>query len=254
MKKLQLFLTACLLLAATTASAQFANSGASRSNGGSFNSILLGDGENDNYSRINFGYTHVSFKGNGEDLKEIGMDGFHLGYTYGLNLTQKLPLFLEMGINTQFGFGKQPFYKVEYNENSFDIFDVAPMEEEDFSLISLNIPINVTYRFSFLNGDLGVSPIMGFNFRINLHGSMDYPATSDEAAGTINCFDEDDMGDSAWKRFQMGFNVGVNFDYKHWNLGVIYTADFMPLVDYSLLGQDIETKMGTTFLTLGYKF
>ena len=45
-----------------------------------------------------------------------------------------------------------------------------------------------------------------------------------------NMFDKDDVGkDGQWKRFQLGWHIGVGATYKAFYLGLSYGTDFMEL-------------------------
>ena len=62
-------------------------------------------------------------------------------------------------------------------------------------------------------------------------------------------FDEDDMGDKdyTWKRFQIGWQIGVNARISNsFLLGVSYGTDFSEIVK--------DGKMKTTSVTVGYCF
>jgi len=52
--------------------------------------------------------------------------------------------------------------------------------------------------------------------------------------------------DYTWKRFQMGWQVGVGLNYNSLYIGVGYTKDFIELCK--------KTKMGYASITLGYNF
>lgn len=78
----------------------------------------------------------------------------------------------------------------------------------------------------------------------------------------ISVFDdsEDAMGDkdATWNRFQMGWHVGVGFQYKPIYLGVQYGTDFIPAYShkYTYDGESETAKINTGNLkvTLGYVF
>jgi hypothetical protein len=61
------------------------------------------------------------------------------------------------------------------------------------------------------------------------------------------------MGDLAFKRFQVGFNVGVAVNYKKLHLGFGYVADFNKLANYD---EDFEfaCKLGVPTISLGVAF
>lgn len=48
---------------------------------------------------------------------------------------------------------------------------------------------------------------------------------------TLNMFEKKDVGgkDYVWKRFQMGWQIGVGLDYNNLHVGLGYTKDIMEL-------------------------
>ena len=67
-----------------------------------------------------------------------------------------------------------------------------------------------------------------------------------------------DGDDNTWNRFQMGWHVGVGFQYKPIYLGVQYGTDFIPAYShkYTYDGESETYKINTGNLkvTLGYVF
>ena len=63
-----------------------------------------------------------------------------------------------------------------------------------------------------------------------------------------NNFDKKDTGskDSQWKRFQMGWQIGIGLNYNKLYVGVSYGKDITELCK--------KTKLSTTSITLGYNF
>lgn len=117
------------------------------------------------------------------------------------------------------------------------------------SILGLNIPVSLVYRIN-ISDDFAISPNFGFNFRLNLLGKGKYEAGGESE--DFNLFDDDEMDEwhpiyyEAYKRFQMGWHIGVGFDYKALHLGVDYGTDFSEIAE--------ETKLRTTSVTLGFNF
>ena len=253
MKRFQLLLTACLLLMATTASAQFSNTGGSGSKSKS-GSVLSMDTES--YNRIYVGYSPFNAKCSDNNYKDLKMNGFTAGYLHGFSLSEKLPLFLEVGGNIQYFMGKVDS-EIEHYDPYYD-YDYVEETKSKYSLLSLNIPVNLAYKFSFADNTLGVTPFVGLNFRANLMGKLKSTYSYMEGSESTDCslFDDsmDKMGDDAWKRFQVGFNAGVNLNYKAFSLGVYYTADFMPISKLKDENKEIKYNVGITTISLGFSF
>ena len=56
----------------------------------------------------------------------------------------------------------------------------------------------------------------------------DIESESDSKSESYNVFDDDDMGD-AWKRFQLGWQIGATLNINQYNVGLSYGADLMEL-------------------------
>ena len=220
-------MVACLF--ASTASAQFVNSGNTNTSVGSKNSISSMSTEN--YSRfyVSYNLLKINWEDNQSEMEEAVplTSSLTAGYLYASSLTNQVPLFLEYGANFQYSFGK----------------------EDDYSLnmYSVNIPINFAFKFQFK--DVSLTPYVGVNCRVNVAGSAK-PKKGD----SINIFDKDDMGgsDNTPKRFQAGINFGIGFSYKAIYLGVGYISDFSKI--YNNDDADMVGKIGTTTLTVGINF
>ncbi|MBO5972179.1 MAG: outer membrane beta-barrel protein [Alistipes sp.] len=254
MKKFYFFLVIAIMAMATSASAQFVQSGAnnqSKNNNQSGN--FFSQMSTDNYSRIYVGYnpTKIKWEDHQSEL-ETGFPlkhGISLGYIYGANIVDSLPLYLEFGGNFQYSFGKE------------EIGDDYESIKYKLNMYSLNVPVNLAFRFGFNDNKVEITPYLGLNFRVNLAGNMkleyeyedDY--YGDSGSYDVKLFDdsEEEMGQikSAFKRFQVGFNVGVNFAFSGFNIGVGYTTDFNKIC--SALGE-YDGKLGVTTLSVGFAF
>lgn len=268
----------CLLLAfmglATTASAQFVTSSGNNSGndmsqqgGGSsfdFTSVKT-SGWNRVYvsynpSKINFSDDDYEFI-DGEDIK---FKGFTVGYLRGFSLTKKVPLYMEIGLGFQYRnykYSDDEIYPI-LSEEAYEDEDLNRNYTDDdvtlkYTMMSLNIPINLLYRFN-INNDFSISPYFGFDLRFNIKATQksewtaytdyDYEDT-EEQEWSNDCFDKKDMGDDddyVWNRFQAGWHIGVGLDYKALHIGVEYGKDFNELCK--------KAKLSTTSITLGVNF
>ena len=267
MKKFYFFLVIAMMAVATSASAQFVQSGAnnqSRNNnqGGNFFSQM----STDNYNRIYVSYNPVQIKASGEYAKDVNTDSFFLknsfslGYLHANNIVDGLPLYIEWGGNIQYFFGKQKADDYGYDDDydydyDYDYYSARPMSTRGgdgdnnkitANMLSLNIPVNVALRLQFNDQKIGVTPYMGLNFRVNLFGNVK------SGDNKVNLFKEDDMGkDGKYDRFQVGFNAGVGFSFSKFHLGVGYLIDFNKLCGNE---DTIALKMGMVNLALGFNF
>ena len=260
MRKMLLLVVAFFAMA-TTASAQFAQSNAGgQGKGGNIFASMPTDG----YNRVYFGYNPVVVAWNEGGALYNKMypikNGLTLGYLRGTNIVKSLPLFVEYGANLQWTFGR--------SRTDWDYTDLSTR----FNMLSINVPVNVAFRFSFFNDDFSVTPYLGLNMRFNVvgvtkHKYDDYAGDGEEVTIRYNMFSEEDeleevsdgvyktgMGEGcALKRFQVGFNCGVAFSYREYSFGVGYVTDFNKIVKPDV-DDPITGRMGVTTISVGYNF
>ncbi len=231
---------------------------------------VAGSAAAQDYNRVSISYDNTHYGYNKDykaDLDDDDADpnfatnGFGLNYIHGFSLSKSLPMFLEVGGNVNFNFyGKTEglsFYGENYDYKS------------QFQNINLQIPVNFTWRFNVVE-DFTIAPYVGLNFKLHfvskmreyVDGDWDDQEEEDEAKAWTNLFssDKDNMGskDNTWNRFQMGWHVGVNFQYTKWNLGVQYGTDFIPAYSHKFEDEGWSWKpavnTGNLKLSLGYTF
>lgn len=236
MKKFKLFVLAAFLGLATSASAQFVNSGSSNSSASSTSSSFdFTSVKTNGWSRIYVSYLPSKMKLDYDDADDFKFKGFQVGWLKGFGLTQRLPLYMEAGAAIQYR-----SYKDEESDSYYDF-------SQKCNLLSLNIPVNLLYRFN-IKDDFSISPYFGLDFRINLLGKNKYEETydGDTDSWDVNLFDDDDMDNEAWKRFQAGWHIGVGFDYRIIHIAIEYGTDFNEIAE--------KSKFATTAITLGLNF
>lgn len=241
MKTIKLYLAACLLIITTAVSAQFANS-----NSSPLMSKSSGTTDTNGWSRIFVSYNPMNIVFDYENADDLSVTGFSFGYTKGVSIAKEFPLFIEFGVNGLYGLKKEEEEEIETKLTFF----------------SLNVPVNLAYKYSIPNSNVTIVPYIGVNFRGNIIGKQKLSYNGDlgdfseselweameEKYGIkqeSNMFDKDDVGkDAQWKRIQMGWQIGVGFNYNKLYLGVGYGKDFTELCK--------KTKIGVTSITLGY--
>lgn len=254
MKKFYFSLVVAFMAMTTVASAQFVQSQtttpSNSTTGNVFSSMTT-----DDYNRIYVGYnpskiTWSEYQSDYEECYPL-KHGITVGYLHGSNIVKNLPLYIEWGANFQYLFGKEHFseegWKKTYSTNVY----------------SVNVPVNLAFRFSFMDNDLSITPYLGVNLRLNVAGKWRTQGEEysygewydwDEEYNIFSKDEEDGFGDEALKRFQVGFNVGVNFSYKAFNIGVGYVTDFSKIVNWKEDGDKLNGKLGVTTLSLGINF
>lgn len=260
MKTMKFCLAITLLSITTVASAQFTNSNSSSAMPTTSRNL-----DTNGWSRVSVSYNPIKIVRDYKDADDQNATGFSIGYTKGFSIAREFPLFVEIGINGLYAFNT---IDAEDDDNLKNLekqgFDI----ERKTTLFSLNIPVNLAYKFSINNSALSIVPYLGINLKGNIIGKAKHKLTSDlensvytsekefweafEESGygkeDTNMFDKKDTGskDYTWKRFQMGWQIGVGLNYNQLYVGIGYGKDLTELCK--------KTKIGTTSITLGYNF
>lgn len=186
--------------------------------------------------------------------------GLSLGWSKAFSISQTHPLFLEAGVGLQYSF----YSEDESETERIDGERVKVTLTEKYNGLSMKVPVHLLYAWDIPNSKVQLIPFVGLNLRYNFSGKIKYEwdasvggytldADDLEEAGfedqDYNVFDKDDMGGSknTWKRFQIGWELGVKarFNQKYL-LGISYGSDFSEIAK--------KVKIHTTSITLGYCF
>lgn len=219
--KMKNFLSAVLLMAASSSAfAQFASSPSMGASGGDFE-----EGWGSFYAQ----YNPATFSVDGGT--DTDLSGVSIGYNRAFGISRSVPIHIETGLGVQYLWGSE-----DYDDYS-----------EDDHLVSFKVPVSLMYAYNFPNSDVSVMPYAGLNFRFNALGISKLEAG--ESHRYFNLFDKNemnDMGIDAFKRFQVGWHIGVNLNVNKVMLGVSYGSDFSEIVE--------GCRIKTTSFTLGFKF
>lgn len=221
MKKL--FIVAALAVVCSSASAQFVSSKSSTGSASTVNT--------DGWSTVYLQYNPMTFDmdGTSEDFT-----GFTLGYNRAISVSSSTPIYVEVGGALQYAY---------YSDDYDDDYDI----EYKYSVWSIKVPVSILYDWQVSNS-VSILPFVGLTFRYNVSGKYKIDYDGDDY--DWNLFDDDDMEelgwDEAWKRFQMGWQIGVNAKFNKFLVGVSYGSDFSEIYD--------ECKFKTTSITVGYSF
>lgn len=253
MKNFKSILTLGMLFVSTAGFAQFANNGSSHSSGGG--SALIKDTES--YSRIYIGYNPTTITSDIKGVDNTTLNGFTFGYTKGISLSKNLPIFLELGARFNFGFKSENLSEEDDDEDDDSYYSTRLSYDDDYydedeeetcktTTASLVVPINVAYKLTFAGGDFSVSPFLGITLKGNILGKEKYEYGDEKE--TIDFFDKKDMEgkEYTWNRFQAGWQIGANLDYKALSLGFHYGSDFNEIAK--------KTNTKNWAINIGYKF
>lgn len=189
--------------------------------------------ENNGYNRVNIGYnasliscsiTRV------DDYIPGALHGFTVGYTRGINLTHKLPLFLEVGAQMIYGGGSKNGLSVKQ--------------------LRFAVPVNITYRFR-INDDFKLSPYTGFALDVN---AVERYNLGGYSGSLFDGFNYRGFAGSA-NRVSGTWQIGLNANYKKFLVGLEYGLDMNNYVntnDDSLYQAHIS--QSHVALNFGYEF
>lgn len=196
MKRIKFLMVACLLGIASTMSAQFVNTSSSPSS-------MSTSSEATSWSGLRVSYHPVSINADGGG--DISFSGASIGYVKSYGVSSSTPLFIETGLSASWIGGEVKNTDVKLN------------------MFSLNAPVNFGYQFAFGENN-AIFPYVGLTFRGNIVGTLK------EDGESINVFDDDDMGE-AWKRFQIGWQIGVGANFNTFFVGASYGTDFSEIME-----------------------
>ena len=197
MKRMKFLLVVCLLGMASTMSAQFVSTSSSSSSMNSNSDAAA-------WSGLRISYHPVSINADGGG--DISLNGASVGYVRSFGVSASAPLFIETGASASWIGGEVKNTDVKLN------------------MFSLNAPVNFGYKFAFGENN-AIFPYVGLTFRGNIVGTLKY---DDES---INVFDDGDMDDDAWKRFQIGWQIGVGANFNTFFVGASYGTDFSEIME-----------------------
>lgn len=167
---------------------------------------------------------HYSYSGESDNTN---LNGIAVGFNYAVPISG--PLFFDAGLKGQFFWKKEKKHGYEATTNLF----------------SASIPVDLVYDWIVSEG-FAVDPYVG------LYGRYNFSATGkleeDNYSYKVNYFDKDDMeGDVTMKRFQFGWQVGVNF-----RISEVLTVGGGYFMDFNEI--DEHTKMRGFNIRLGANF
>lgn len=130
------------------------------------------------------------------------------------------------------------------------------------SMVSLNLGVGFGYSFAIPQSRVQIHPFVGLHGRANLWGrnTIDFKSSSyddykyalfnDSEVMPSNSDDPIPMGKNAWKVFQIGLDVGIDFQLGPIYLGVSYVVDFNKLAkmeEYTGTFSPVSLKLGVAF-------
>ena len=152
---------------------------------------------------------HTSYKGYTDNTSYQGLS---LGASY------FMPFYDALGVD--FGAKVQYFFRSETKGGT----------KYKSDMLSATIPVDLAYDWRVAEA-FAVYPYAGIYGRLNIlaNGKEEYGGQTNK----YNAFDKDDMGGHPWKRFQFGWQAGVNFRIMDLlTIGGGYWMDLSELTDH----------------------
>lgn len=194
---------------------------------------ILTGADHDAWKGLRFSYDRSILKSTADnsDLKQ-GFNGFTLSYVYAWHFTRTLPFFVEAG-------GGVNFWRHSYDASEDDVTLKTYQ-----NILGLYIPVNVVYKIR-VTDKIALKPYTGIYFRLGLLGKEKYESGVDghTVSDSYNLYGSEG-GD--WKRFQMGWQIGLTADYGSYNFGIGYGIDFNEAAP--------EARFGSFSLRVGKNF
>ena len=225
MRWIKSILAIALMGVAMSASAQFTTSGRSSS---------LSKPVSDGWNTLYFEWNPSTFDPDVKGADNQNFNGLTVGLNHAFSLSTSIPLYLETGLGVQYSF---------YTVDDYDDEDDYDEDEEDekYWMVSAKVPFNLTYAFQIPKSSITLLPYAGLGLRFNIAGQEKY---GDEHT---NLFSKDDMEGNQWKRFQIGWQIGLKARLgESFMLGAGYYSDF------SEIAKKIKIHGGA--ITIGYVF
>lgn len=191
-----------------------------------------------NYSRIQVGYNPMMVSPYYGDADDTCLHGVGISYLRGIKLNPSEPIFLEVG-------GKIA-YNMKKETEDVNVEDLVFHMVVTDKVLTLSVPVNLTYRIALRSGKVSLSPFVGVTFKENLLAKETVSFKNEKE--TLNLFDKDDVDeDSQWKRFQVGWQTGFYLDTNSpFSIGFHYGRDFNNICK--------KTWTSNWSVTLGWKF
>lgn len=215
------------------------------------------------YNRVAVAYTNTKLSEgiSSYETESLHLNGFGIEYLHGFSLSKRIPLFLETGVNFNFGFRTETetaYYSIPV-EN--EIYSGSEEDKYKFQNINFNIPVNLAYKIG-INEKTYCTPYVGINLRMNcMFREKLHITTENNVQMQSHTMSEIKHYDTGWStlypedglhpfadgyRYQIGWHAGVGMTLRQIYVGVEYGTDFTQIcrgVDSSKL-----------IVSLGYTF
>ena len=220
------------------------------------------------YNILGVSYSNTYYHFNDDyswDINGVALKGGGISYLHGFVPTPSIPGAFEVGLNINLAQGTT-------NESEEVSIGTTVIDAKyKFRDLNLQIPVNVAYKISF-DSKTSLTPYLGVDFKFHLLSKMksygymlttnpsdviDLQKVKFDDDEWSDLFNKEEMGGSqyTYHRFQLGWHIGLRFQYDRVAFGVQYGTDFIPA--YNNLIQGVGTpkvNTSTTTINLAYCF
>lgn len=189
------------------------------------------------YAQYNAVTAHTASSLTGGDHNALS--AVTVGYSYYASLAE-CPLFLAPGVAVQWFFDSERVSQIKTRTG----------------MISAKIPVNLVYSLR-VSESFRIEPYAGVYARFNIWARE--KTSFGDATEKVNLLDKDEMGEKAYKPFQLGWNAGVNIRITDaFTIGAGYFMDMNSLAKYSSgegdAADDVKRNFRGFDITLGLNF
>lgn len=200
-----------------------------------------------NHLSVHYNNTSYRFSGfPGASDNNFSLNGVGIGYDYQWCpenlLDEGILFFADQALKVNYDFGNPDSFSNRGNS--------LKMKMQDLNLQYVE---NLGYMFNVYDDEFFIAPYIGLNLRYHLLTRAKLDGDNQE---WMNFYSKEDMGaDGKWKRFQIGWQVGLDFTFScPIFMRVQYGTDFIANYSYKKDGYKEKIKSGHLQVSLGYYF
>lgn len=188
------------------------------------------------WTRVELSFDAQKFKMKNSNTTWEGdkQKGAAIGFMKGINITSKMPLFLDLGARLAWLHSKDEWTQVGNVECS-----------RKTTFMNVAIPVNVAYKLSFASSPISIVPFFGPNFKFNFYGRTKTEIGDKESKIKWLSDDEYDA-----RIFQFGLNLGVGVNIKSFYVGYTFQPDLSSYVKEG----DYKSKTINNLVSVGINF
>ncbi len=165
--------------------------------------------------------------------------GAAIAFMKGVNITSKMPLFLDLGARLSWTHSKDSYSNSVSSSDSKTTF------------MNIAVPVNVAYKLSFASSPINIVPFFGPNFKFNFYGRTKTTTTmgGKETEAKVKWLSDKDGGYDA-RIFQFGLNLGVGVNINKFYVGYTFQPDLSSYVK----DDDYKLKTINNYVSVGINF